>query len=178
MKTYSMFLIRRCRGLNVKGGHDLIRHWRAYTKIVAFLNFFFIYSVIFCASDSPFAHASCICPPEWNTREITPVMQSNPELKGMNDLYGKQLAQKRELTESAESSFSRSIAYFFGYQQNGQIFLYHLFETSVSTRIRMYILTRWSLPLHSNGLLFGIFPIAKTSLITISDVPLSIWKLA
>ena len=95
MKTYSMFLIRRCRGLNVKGGHDLIRHWRAYTKIVAFLNFFFIYSVIFCASDSPFAHASCICPPERNTREITPVMQSNPELKGMNDLCGSETRTNR-----------------------------------------------------------------------------------
>ena len=26
MKTYSMFIIRRCRGLYVKGGHDLITH--------------------------------------------------------------------------------------------------------------------------------------------------------
>ena len=49
-------------------------------------HFLFIYSVFFCASYSPFAQVSCICPPGWNTREITPVMQGNPELKGMNDL--------------------------------------------------------------------------------------------
>ena len=62
-------------------------------------DFLFIYSVIFCAKDSPFAHASCICLLEWNAREIMPVMQGNPELKSMKDLYGKQLAQRRKLTE-------------------------------------------------------------------------------
>ena len=89
MKTYSMFIIRHYCGLYVNWGHDLITHWRTYTKLETFLNlifYLFIYSVIFCASYSPFVHVPCICPPGWNTREITPVMQGNPELKGMNDL--------------------------------------------------------------------------------------------
>ena len=69
-------------------------------------DFLFIYSVIFCAKDSPFAHASCICPPEWSAREITPVMQGNPELKSMKDLYGKQLAQRRKLTERKKVGYT------------------------------------------------------------------------
>ena len=48
----------------------------------------------------------------------------------MNDLYGKQLTQKRELTERKQLF----TAYFSRYHQNDPILLYHLFETSVSMR--------------------------------------------
>ena len=51
----------------------------------------------------------------------------------MNDLYGKELTQKRELTERKQLF----TAYFSRYHQNDPILLYHLFETSVSMRNAM-----------------------------------------
>ena len=63
-----------------------------------------------------------------------------------------------------------SIAYFSRYYENDQIFLYYLFEASVSTRnANVHI---------SDEFLSGIFPTAETSLTTTSDVPLSIRNLA
>ena len=61
-------------------------------------------------------------------------MQGNPELKSMKDLYGKQLAQRRKLTERKKQFLSKYSLLFGCHQNAGQIFLYHLFETSVSMR--------------------------------------------
>ena len=65
-----------------------------------------------------------------------PVMQGNPELKSMKELYGSQLAQRRKLTERKNQAIllPRYSLLFVYHQNAGQIFLYHLFETSVSTR--------------------------------------------
>ena len=180
MKIYSMFIIRHCRGLSVKGGHDLIVHWRTFMKLVTFSNFIFylfIHSVFFCASYSPFAQVSCICPPGWNTREITPVMQGNPELKGMNDLIIWKTIGSETRTNRAQKVASLEVLPTFLAITRTAKFFCTIWSRRLSLR-EMRISTRWSLALHSNRFLSGIFPIAKTSLITISDFPLSIRKLA
>ena len=66
-----------------------------------------------------------------------------------------------------------SIAYFSRYYENDQIFLYYLFEASVSTRNANVHIEHIS-----DEFLSGIFPTAETSLATTSDVPLSIRNLA
>ena len=177
-----MFIIRHYCGLYVNWGHDLITHWRTYTKLETFLNlifYLFIYSVIFCASNSPFVHVPCICPPGWNTREITPVMQGNPELKGMNDLIIWKTIGSETRTNRAQKVASLEVLPTFLAITRTAKFFCTICSRHLSPReMRMYISTRWSLALHSKGSLSGIFLIAKTSLITISDVPLSIRKLA
>ena len=180
MKTYSMFIIRHYCGLYVNGGHDLITHWRTYTKLVTFkFDYLFIYSVFFCASYSPFVYVPCICPPGWNTREITPVTQGNPELKGMNDLIIWKTIGSETRTNRAQKVASLVVLPTFLAITRTAKFFCTICSRRLSPReMRMYISTRWSLALHSKGFLSGIFPIAKTSLITISDVPLSIRKLA
>ena len=176
-----MFIIRHYCGLYVKGGHDLITQWRTYTKLVTFLNLidWLIYSVIFCASYSPFVHVPCICPPGWNTREIMPVMQGNPELKGMNDLIiWKTIGSETRTNRAQKVASLEVLPTFLAITRTAKFFCTICSRRLSPREMRMYILTRWSLALHSNGFLSGIFPIAKTSLTTISDVPLSIRKLA
>ena len=140
-------------------------------------DFLFIYSVFFCASYSPFAEVSYICPPGWNTREITPVMQGNPELKGMNDLIIWKTIGSETITNRAQKVASLEVLPTFLAITRTAKFFCTIWSRRLSLR-EMRISTRWSLALHSNRFLSGIFPIAKTSLITISDFPLSIRKLA
>ena len=142
-------------------------------------HFLFIYSVFFCASYSPFAQVSCICPPGWNTREITPVMQGNPELKGMNELIiWKTIGSETRTNRAQKVASLEVLPTFLAITRTAKFFCTICSRRLSPREMRMYISTRWSLALHSKGSLSGIFLIAKTSLITISDVPLSIRKLA
>ena len=156
--------MRWCRELFVKGGHDLITHWRPYTTYNSdFFKFGFFSALMTgplhspCASDRPsgiLGKLRLFCRLPRSSRVWTICMENN-----------------RLRNENYQNCIS--IAYFSRYYENDQIFLYYLFEASVSTRNANVHIEHIS-----DEFLSGIFPTAETSLTTTSDVPLSIRNLA
>ena len=108
----------------VKGGHNLITHQSTYTKIVTFFSARVTCPLhLPCASVRPSEKRKKLrlfCRVTRSSRAWTICMEKN--------------WLRNENWQNVNSCFSRSIAYFSCYHQNDPIFLYHLFETSISTR--------------------------------------------